>query len=146
MFARNEVRRPAVAGDFYPSGAQELKRAVEALLSQAKKRELSGLCGVVAPHAGYPYSGPLAGEAFSLLARSSDALNRILLIGPPHYVPVRGIVAPSSSAFATPLGDVGVDVGAVEFSARCRARHYRRYPAYGRACARGRTAISSERA
>ena len=108
MFAklRNEVRRPAVAGDFYPSGAQELKRAVEALLSQAKKRELSGLCGVVAPHAGYPYSGPLAGEAFSLLARSSDALNRILLIGPPHYVPVRGIVAPSSSAFTTPLGDV----------------------------------------
>ena len=116
MFAklRNEVRRPAVAGDFYPSGAQELKRAVEALLSQAKKRELSGLCGVVAPHAGYVYSGPIAGKAFSLLAHSNDGPNRILLIGPPHYVPLRGIVAPSCSAFATPLGDVAVDVGAVE--------------------------------
>ena len=69
---------------------------------------------MVTPHAGYLYSGPIAGEAFSLLAHSNDAPNRILLIGPPHYVPVRGIVAPSSSAFATPLGDVAVDVGAVE--------------------------------
>jgi AmmeMemoRadiSam system protein B len=116
MFAKlqREVRRPAVAGAFYPSGARELKRTVEELLSQATKRELSGLCGLVTPHAGYVYSGPIAGEAFSLLARSSDGPNRILLIGPPHYVPVRGIVAPSSSAFTTPLGDVSVDVGAVE--------------------------------
>src|SRR6476659_1468247 len=116
MFARgNEVRRPAVAGAFYPRGAQGLKSTVEAVLSQAtKRRELSGLCGVVTPHAGYVYSGPIAGEAFSLLARSNDAPDRILLIGPPHYVPMRGIVAPSSSAFATPLGDVAVDVGAVE--------------------------------
>ena len=60
MFAklRNEVRRPAVAGAFYPSGAEELKSAVEALLSQAtERRELGGLCGVVTPHAGYPIQG-----------------------------------------------------------------------------------------
>lgn len=115
MFAKrqSEVRRPAVAGAFYPRGAQELKSTVAALLSQTKERKLGGLCGVVAPHAGYVYSGPIAGEAFSLLAHSSDAPNRILLIGPPHYVPVRGIVAPSSRAFATPLGDVAVDVAAV---------------------------------
>jgi MEMO1 family protein len=116
MFAkRSEVRHPAVAGAFYPSGAQELKSTIEVLLSQAtKRRELSGLCGLVTPHAGYVYSGQIAGEAFSLLARLNDAPHRILLIGPPHYVPVRGIVAPSSSAFTTPLGDVAVDVGAVE--------------------------------
>ena len=117
MFAKLQsgVRRPAVAGAFYPSGAQVLKSTVEVLLSQATKRgELSGLCGLVTPHAGYVYSGPSAGEAFSLLARSGDAPNRILVIGPPHYVPVRGVVAPSSSAFTTPLGDVAVDVGAVE--------------------------------
>ena len=111
---QNEVRRPAVAGAFYPRGARELKSTVEALLSQATKKELGGLCGVVAPHAGYVYSGPIAGEAFSLFARLSDAPNRILLIGPPHYVSVRGIVAPSSRAFTTPLGYVAVDVGAVE--------------------------------
>ena len=61
MFAKlqSEVRRPAVAGGFYPSGARELKRTVEALLSRATKiGELSGLCGLVTPHAGYVYSGP----------------------------------------------------------------------------------------
>jgi AmmeMemoRadiSam system protein B len=111
----SEIRRPVVAGAFYPSEAQELESTVEAMLSQTtERRELSGLCGLVVPHAGYPYSGPIAGAAFSLLAHSNDAPNRILLIGPPHYVPVRGIVAPSSSAFATPLGDIAVDVGAVE--------------------------------
>jgi len=116
VFAKlqSRVRRPAVAGAFYPSGAQELKGAVETLLAQATERKLGGLCGVVTPHAAYPYSGSIAGEAFSLLAHSKHAPNRILLIGPPHYVPVRGIVAPSSSAFTTPLGDVAVDVGAVE--------------------------------
>jgi MEMO1 family protein len=115
MFAnRRKVRRPVVAGAFYPSGAQELESTVEAMLSQTTERKLGRLCGVVVPHAGYPYSGPIAAEAFSLLAHSNDAPNRILLIGPPHYVPVRGIVAPSCSAFATPLGDVAVDVGAVE--------------------------------
>ena len=131
MFAnRSEVRRPVVAGAFYPSGTQELESTVEAMLSKKKRRELSGLCGLVAPHAGYVYSGPIAGEAFSLLAHSNDGPNRIVLIGPPHYVPVRGIVAPSTRVFATPLGDVVVDVDAVESSARCRARHDRRYPAY----------------
>jgi len=69
---------------------------------------------VVTPHAGYPYSGPIAGKAFSLLAHANGAPNRILLIGPPHFVTVRGVVAPSSRAFGTPLGDVAVDVGAVE--------------------------------
>ena len=65
MFAklRSEVRRPAVAGAFYPSGAQELESTVEAMLLQTmKRRELGGLCGVVTPHAGYPYSGPIAGR------------------------------------------------------------------------------------
>ena len=69
---------------------------------------------MVTPHAGYPYSGPIAGKAFSLLAHANGAANRILLIGPPHFVTVRGVVAPSSRAFGTPLGDVAVDVGAVE--------------------------------
>jgi MEMO1 family protein len=116
MIARgNEVRRPVVAGTFYPSQAQELESAVDAMLSQTTERKPCRLCGVVVPHAGYPYSGPIAGKAFSLLAHANDAPNRILLMGPPHFVAVRGIVAPSSSAFATPLGDVAVDVGTVEF-------------------------------
>jgi AmmeMemoRadiSam system protein B len=115
MFAKgNKVRRPVVAGTFYPSEAQELESTVEAMLSQTTEAKPGRLCGMVVPHAGYPYSGPIAGKAFSLLAHANNAANRILLIGPPHFVTVRGIVAPSSSAFTTPLGDVAVDVGAVE--------------------------------
>ena len=115
MFAqRGEVRRPAVAGAFYPKGFQELKIAVAALLSQATERKLGNVCGLVAPHAGYVHSGPIAGRVFSLIARSNAVPNRILLMGPPHHMSVPGIVAPSSSAFTTPLGDVAVDVGAVE--------------------------------
>ncbi len=117
MFAklRNEVRRPAVAGDFYPSGAQELESTVAALLSQTTERKPRRLCGVVVPHAGYPYSGPIAGKAFRFSLHAKDAPEpHFCLIGPPPYVPVRGIVAPSTPAFATPLGDVVVDVDAVE--------------------------------
>ena len=147
MFAReNGVRRPAVAGTFYPSEVQALESTVKAMLSQAAETKLGRIFGVVVPHAGYPYSGPIAGKAFSLLAHKNGALNRILLIGPPHFVAVRGIVAPSTSAFATPLGDVAVDLRRGGGSARCRARHDRRHPACARARARGRTAISSERA
>ena len=115
MLAReNGVRRPVVAGTFYPSEARELESTVEAMLSQTTETKLGRLCGMVVPHAGYPYSGPIAGKAFSLLAHATDAPNRILLIGPPHFMAVRGIVAPSSLAFATPLGDIAVDVGTVE--------------------------------
>src|SRR4026208_926636 len=110
----SEIRRPVVAGTFYPSEAQELESTVEAMLLQTRERKLGGLCGVVTPHAGYPYSGPIAAGAFSLLTHSNDAPDRILLMGPPHYVPMRGMVAPASGAFGTPLGDVAVDVGAVE--------------------------------
>ena len=115
MHAReNGVRRPVVAGTFYPSEARELESTVEAMLSQTTETKLGRICGMVVPHAGYPYSGPIAGKAFSLLAHATDAPNRILLIGPPHFMAVRGIVAPSSLAFATPLGDIAVDVGTVE--------------------------------
>ena len=115
MFARrNEVRRPAVAGPFTRAMLRSLRALSRECSSQTTKTNLGRLCGVVVPHAGYPYSGPIAGKAFSLLAHSNDAPNRILLMGPSHFVMARGIVAPSSRAFATPLGDVAVDVGAVE--------------------------------
>jgi len=115
MFAReNEVRRPVVAGTFYPSEVQALESTVKAMLPQTVEAKVGRLCGVVVPHAGYLYSGPIAGKAFSLFAHATGAPNRILLIGPPHFMAVRGIVAPSSLAFATPLGDIAVDVVTVE--------------------------------
>jgi AmmeMemoRadiSam system protein B len=107
------TRRPAVAGSFYPRGPLELEETVEALLSRAPKSRESGVVGVVAPHAGYMFSGPVAASAFAGLAAPSGAFERVLLIGPPHYVPVRGIAASSSRTFATPLGEIAVDTDTI---------------------------------
>jgi MEMO1 family protein len=116
MFAREQgtrVRPPAVAGSFYPAGNKQLKAEVETLLSQPELSPQAHLVGLIAPHAGYIYSGPVAASAFALVAASSGAFTRVLLIGPPHYVPVSGIVAPSSAAFATPLGEIALDTEAI---------------------------------
>jgi MEMO1 family protein len=115
LFARRrsgEVRPPAVAGSFYPGKAGELQTYVERSLSQAKAAKLGDLVGLIAPHAGYMYSGDVAAESFACITPSAKTFARVLLIGPPHYVPVRGFAAPSARAFATPLGEVPVD-GAV---------------------------------
>jgi AmmeMemoRadiSam system protein B len=116
MFAQDQgsiVRQPAVAGSFYPRAGGDLKAAVDALLLQSKRLSQPGLVGVIAPHAGYIYSGPVAGNAFSPVASSGTVFERVLLIGPAHYVPVKGIAAPSSAAFATPLGEVELDRDAI---------------------------------
>ncbi|MDJ0849788.1 MAG: AmmeMemoRadiSam system protein B [Myxococcota bacterium] len=68
---------------------------------------------LIAPHAGYVYSGPVAGSAYALLAGQRDVVTRVVLLGPAHRVYVRGLAAPDADAFATPLGDVPVDAAAL---------------------------------
>jgi len=107
------VRAPAVAGRFYPGDPRELAAMVDHDLAAGRTRRAtmgSGrLIGVVAPHAGYVYSGPVAGAAYALLdAPVQQRVRRVLLLGPAHYVPVRGIALPSVAAFETPLGELRV--------------------------------------
>jgi MEMO1 family protein len=116
MFAREPglaTRPPAVAGSFYPGESKELKTAVDALLAQAPRLRQPSLAGVIAPHAGYIYSGPVAAKAFATVAATDAVFRRALLLGPAHYVPVSGVAAPSSTAFATPLGEVPLDRDAI---------------------------------
>jgi MEMO1 family protein len=116
MFARApgiDTRPPAVAGSFYPRAPAELQRMVRTLLGEAKPCGEGKILGVIAPHAGYVYSGPIAANAFAEVVATGQSFTRILLIGPAHYVPVRGIVASSANRFATPLGKIAVDVEAV---------------------------------
>jgi MEMO1 family protein len=68
---------------------------------------------VIAPHAGYIYSGRVAAAAFASLRDQAEIIDRVVLIGPAHYVRLRGIAAPTSSAFETPLGDVPLDQEAI---------------------------------
>ncbi len=107
-----EVRPPAVAGMFYPGDAAELGRTVRALL---KRAETQGPVpkAIIAPHAGYIYSGPVAASAYARLRAARGTMTRVVLIGPSHRVPLRGLAVSTADAFATPLGELKVDREAV---------------------------------
>ena len=102
------VRPPAVAGAFYPADREVLGRQVRKLLAQASPVAPPPVA-VIAPHAGYVYSGPVAASAFAPLAALAGRIRRVVLLGPAHFVPFAGLALPGSSALATPLGEVPVD-------------------------------------
>jgi AmmeMemoRadiSam system protein B len=103
------IRPAAVAGAFYPVDADRLQRQVLDLLTEASVSAAELPKALIAPHAGYMYSGGVAAAAFATLRHHARAITRVVLIGPAHYVHMRGIAAPHSDAFATPLGRVPVD-------------------------------------
>ena len=109
------VRQPAVAGMFYPAAAPQLEHELHALLAQAQAAA-SGLPvpkAIIAPHAGYIYSGPTAAMVYARLAPARETITRVVLLGPVHRVPVRGLALPDATLLATPLGNVAVDAEAV---------------------------------
>lgn len=103
------IRPPAVAGAFYPGNAATLAADVRALLAGARPRTEGQPKAIIAPHAGYIYSGPTAAAVYSLLAPWKESIRRVVLLGPTHRVPVRGLAIPGTAAFATPLGPVAID-------------------------------------
>lgn len=102
------IRSPAVAGTFYPDQPRVLEASVRAYLSHARQ-EGPAPQALIAPHAGYVYSGPVAGSAYVLLQQRADEVRRVLLLGPCHRVPVAGLAASTADAFETPLGTVPLD-------------------------------------
>jgi len=108
------VRQPAVAGTFYPADPGALRAMVGGLLATVPRPAGLAPKALIAPHAGYVYSGPIAASAFAALAGLAGVARRVVLLGPAHRVAVRGLALPGVSAFATPLGAVEVDAGAVE--------------------------------
>ena len=111
----NTVRQPAVAGMFYPAGASELARDVGALLADAESAARGNPMpkAIIAPHAGYVYSGAIAASAYARLVPARGIVTRVVLLGPVHRVPVRGLALPGATALATPLGNIPVDADAV---------------------------------
>ncbi|HEX4986008.1 MAG TPA: AmmeMemoRadiSam system protein B [Burkholderiales bacterium] len=107
------VRPPAVAGAFYPATAAELRAAVGTLLTGAGAAEAPAPKALIAPHAGYIYSGPIAAAAYAQVAAHRDAYRRVVLLGPAHRVRLRGLALPSAREFATPLGRIPIDAQAV---------------------------------
>jgi AmmeMemoRadiSam system protein B len=109
------VRRPAVAGLFYPAEAPALREMIAALLKEATSSDAVPK-GIIAPHAGYKYSGPVAATAYAHLAPVRRTIRRVVLLGPSHHVAFEGLAASSADAWETPLGRVPVDREAVEIA------------------------------
>lgn len=107
----SHVRPATVAGMFYPGSARALETAVRSLLANATVSRPSSCRpkAIIAPHAGYIYSGPVAASVYACLRPFAAGIRRVVLIGPSHRVPLRGMAATGASAFATPLGPVPVD-------------------------------------
>jgi AmmeMemoRadiSam system protein B/AmmeMemoRadiSam system protein A len=107
----HSVRPAAVAGMFYPGDARALAAEVEDLLGGVEQAvpRLGYPKALVVPHAGYIYSGSVAARAYDELAAARGSVRRVVLLGPTHRVPVKGLAVPSAGAFATPLGVVRVD-------------------------------------
>ena len=103
-----QVRPTAVAGTFYPADPAQLTRMVDDCLAKAPAFH-GAPKAIVAPHAGYVYSGPIAGSAYAALHARRREITRVVLLGPCHRVPVRTFAVPSHQAFATPLGPVPID-------------------------------------
>lgn len=107
------TRHPAVAGSFYPAEPAALRGEISRCLREARPAgpARSGPPKMlVVPHAGTAYSGPVAASAYAMLAGSArERIRRVVLLGPAHRVPVRGLAAPTVAAFATPLGAIPVD-------------------------------------
>jgi AmmeMemoRadiSam system protein B/AmmeMemoRadiSam system protein A len=110
------IRPAAVAGMFYPRDPRTLAAEVQSLLGRVEQAgpRLAFPKALVVPHAGYMYSGAIAAHAYKELAGARGLVRRVLLLGPVHRVPVRGLAAPSAQAFATPLGTVPVDRSALQ--------------------------------
>jgi AmmeMemoRadiSam system protein B len=152
------IRPAAVAGLFYPAAPAALRAQVGELLAEAGRRAAGAghtpLAGngigipkaIIAPHAGYTYSGPIAASAFAALAPgiptcptaapaasaapagghqpkgaaagAAAAVRRVVLLGPSHRVAFRGLALPDSETFSTPLGQVPLDFNAIADVAR----------------------------
>jgi MEMO1 family protein len=109
------IRPAAVAGLFYPANPSELRSAIEDLLANSKVTHKSGsIRAVIAPHAGYVYSGPVAAKAFASLRVANHHVGRAVIIGPAHRMRIQGIAVPSARAFATPLGNIALDATAIQ--------------------------------
>ena len=108
-----KVRPPAVAGRFYPQDPALLAREVNVFLQNAPRATGPVPKAIIAPHAGYLYSGPIAGSAYAQLLPAREQITRVVLLGPAHFVAVRGLATSTAMAFATPLGEVPVDVHSV---------------------------------
>jgi len=107
------IRESAVAGTFYPANPVELSHMVHEFVATGQSSSVTPKAMIV-PHAGYIYSGPVAGSAYSTLLSLKNTVQRVILLGPSHHVAFNGLAASSADFFASPLGLVPLDSDALQ--------------------------------
>ncbi len=103
-----KVRNPAVAGMFYPEDPHTLQNMLDGFLAAANT-EGRPPKALIAPHAGYVYSGPIAASAYARLTPARDMIRRVVLLGPSHRTPFLGLALTDADTYMTPLGAVPID-------------------------------------
>jgi MEMO1 family protein len=101
-----------VAGRFYPHDRTELAALVRRFVDRPPTEAAAPPKAIVVPHAGYVFSGQVAGRAYAELRPLAGVVERVILAGPSHFVPFTGVATSGADAFATPLGPVPIDADA----------------------------------
>ncbi len=102
------MKQPNVAGTFYPERATRLKALVDDILKSIDSPVKKGVWGLIVPHAGYVYSGKIAGQAYH--QATANKYSRVVILAPSHFHSFSGVATYSGRGFSSPLGDVSVDV------------------------------------
>lgn len=103
-----EIRQPAVAGSFYPGEPSRLAKMIAEMLAKTEKPSIPGdIIGLIAPHAGYIYSGPVAAYAYKAI--QGMEYSDVIVIAPCHVEAFAGAAVYPGDAYATPLGDVEIN-------------------------------------
>ncbi len=105
-----KIQTPVVAGQFYPADPNELRMKVRQLIASNDVKLPQAPKALIAPHAGYIYSGLTAGIAYAQLSPIADTVRRVVLLAPSHRVGFSGIAHSSANFFCTPLGELEVDL------------------------------------
>ncbi|EKD46005.1 MAG: hypothetical protein ACD_69C00050G0003 [uncultured bacterium] len=101
---------PNVAGKFYPDNPAVLRQDILNMLDNAAdKANLPLPKAIIAPHAGYIYSGQVAASAYVCLAKAKNQIKRVVLFAPAHQYPVDGIATTNAKSYLTPLGQIAID-------------------------------------
>lgn len=108
------TRAPCVAGFFYPADPQVLQDTITTLLANATVNDIVVPKAIIAPHAGYIYSGPIAATIYKTLLPYKNTIKRVVLLGPAHRVAFNGIATTQLEYFATPLGKISIDLQAIK--------------------------------
>jgi AmmeMemoRadiSam system protein B len=98
---------------FYPDNPQVLHDMITKYIIEAGQTEPAPKA-IIAPHAGYIYSGPVAASAYARLKKAKDHISKVVLLGPSHRVPLMGLAATNADLFKTPLGTVEIDKQAID--------------------------------